>query len=322
MKKLIIAIALLSVSACVSSKKYDALEANYQKEKIDAESNATQTELLRQQNDQLQVELSKLRRENNTLRRNIAYNTPENANVTSSEWEKRYRQLEQSYQELMRNSAQEAKNYQAQLQQKEMEVSQLRGNPRPNQTQVTINNQLPNNPGTNPNYTPGTNPDNSNLNNTIPNNLPSNQKAAINNPEAILNLQSRLQQALAAFDNEEAQVTAQNNQLMVRLRDSRLYQTNLKGEYQLSNRGKQILSTVANFTLSQPNTMLLVEGQGQPADGNNTRYLKSKAFAGFMNTTGANYRFREKNNVPMAFNTSGTESRPAETIIFFSQVSP
>lgn len=310
------------------------MESKYQKEKINAESNENQTTLLRQQNDQLQVELSKLRRENNDLRQSIAYSNPNNANVSNSEWEKRYRQLEQNYQELLRNSAQEAKNYQVQLQQKDAQLSQMRGNP--SQTQVTVNNQFPNNtynpnnPGASNNYNPNnlqnannTAPNNpQNMNNTVPNNLPANQRAAINNPDDLLNLQSKLQQVLAAFSSQEAQVIAEGDQLTIHLSDSQLYQTNLQGEYEVSSRGQQILSTVANFALSNPILMLLVEGRGQPADGNNMRYLKSKAFANYMNTTGVNYRFHEKNNVPLAFNTSGTENRVAETVIFLSSTKP
>ncbi len=305
--------------SCVPAKKYKALEADYQKASISNKGQENQTARLENENIRLENEIYTLRKQNDELRQTLVQqrNSYEQALKQS---EQQIQDLQAIQKQLVETSTMEA-NYNRQ------KLQSAQGNQAINPTQnpnpannITINNNYPNannNEGAmrggNPNNSPNTfNKSNStNLSKNL-NDNPSAGTFATNSPQ-IFNLQNELLQALSGFSPDKVASKVANNQLYITIEDDLLYKD--YQNYALSEEGKTLLNKIALVAKQHNGLNIMIDSEPNESETNNLGYSKAKSVAQFFASQNISYKFHNKNFSPLAFETTGTQSRNTKTIL-------
>ncbi|MEO1652803.1 MAG: hypothetical protein AAFU64_04590, partial [Bacteroidota bacterium] len=133
-----------------------------------------------------------------------------------------------------------------------------------------------------------------------------------NNVNLLNNLYNQLKSQLASAQANELVMRVLNGHLYVALEDAMLYQDQ---QYNLSTRGQAFLQVISQVLKNQQNLDLSVISRADRANENPFGYLKAKQVGAFLNQQGLPLKFHKKNFAPLAFDTSGTESRKPYTTL-------
>ena len=323
--QLITIIALLS--SCVSTKKYNELEAKYQKSNIESQGSENRIEALKYTNENLERQLKLAEQENKDLKQEI-YEREDLKYQELNTLQKKYNDLYTAYDQLLKNSSQEANANRQYIEQQNTQLSQLNnGNQTPFNNQNTNNNQTPFNNGGNQNQTPF-NGGNQNQVYTQQNNLNSpvnkefsnvyQQSSNLDNKDyggsanqgVLLNLQNQLARVLQEFRQDEANMEMKNGNLYLNFSDPTLF---LNAKYDLSSRAQQALKNVSNILKNTPNVSISLVSEDSRADDSPDGLKKVESLGGFLQSEGLNYYLHKKNFAPLAFNTTGTQAKVPQT---------
>ncbi len=325
MKNISLFLLLLSFSfACVSAKKYKALEADYQEATISTRGQENQSSRLEVQNKRLEDELFTVRKQNTDLLREIT-TQQNNHTLALNQLQAEYDRLQNEHAQLKEVSAMEA-NYNRQKLQNAQNTQNTQ-NPNSPQ-QIEINNYYPNQ---NPNTTQNTQtltgseaktsegPNSVNkTNSSLLGNLPD-QKPASSSPIDVNKLyafQNRMADALTGFSADEIQIRVLNNQVYVVLNDDMMFAN--QQDFSLSQRGQQAMQKITQIILQQGNVSIEVENEPSQAQENNLGFLKSQSISKFFASKNLACKFNNKNFSPLAYNTSGTQAKTSKTTLALS----
>ncbi len=319
MKKIILFALLVAILwSCVPAKKYKALEADYQKASISNRGQENQTAYLEAENTRLENEIYTLRKQNDELRQALAQqrNSYEQALKQS---EQQIQDLQTIQKQLIETSTMEA-NYNRQKLQSSQGNQAINPTQNPNPANnITINNNYPNtnNPegamrGGNPNAF--NKPSNANLSKNLNDN--STSTTTTTNSAQIFSLQNEMLKALSNFSPNDVQTKVSNNQLYVTIDDDLLYENNQN--YSLSEQGKALLSNLGLVARQQNITNIVIDSEPSQAETNSLGYSKAKSVAQLFDMQGISYKFHNKNFSPLAFDTTGTQSKKTQTTLILS----
>lgn len=295
-------ISLILMNSCVSMKKYKELEAKYQKTDISDNSNERQLERLKTTNTRLEKEVQKLRVDNQRLQDDI------NLERDVNEKEKialvqEIQKLKSSYSQLVENSTIES-NIKTQNPQSNNNSNLITSNTPQNSNLNNINNPNPNKNQTLNTFVGKANNINGNLTYTNKNTF---------NTQAE-ELRQKISAALSSFPEEDIDISYQKDKVQLLIDDEVLFQESGKG-YRISSEGKTILNNLSNILKSYPDIATFIKNKTLKADGNTSRYQKGEALSQYLQSIGLDSNFNEKNNAPIAFETSRTEESRAKTEI-------
>ena len=301
-------IVLLSMVSCITGKKYQALEARYQETSISEKSKENQLENLQQRITKLENELEFMRQENGQLKNELLL-TQEEKYKEVKHLQEKYSNLEKAHQDLLHNSAMEARI-------KNEALTQLKDqNTYPSYTAPNeVKNNNPSN--TNPDKTNSTNKTFQNtglFNAEVPN---ENLDYAKDVDKSKLNvLMQQVSQALSGFSKDEVKVVTYNNRVYVLLSDDMLFAGK---NNQISKEGLSALKNLGSFLKSRADIVLSIESEAENTETNPLGYDKAKPIAQIFSDFGLSFSFHKKNFAPLAFDTSGTQIKKTQTSLVLS----
>ena len=322
--QLIIITAMLS--SCVSTKKYNELEAKYQKSNIESQGAENRIESLKYANENLERQLKVAEQENKDLKQEI-YEREDLKYQELNTLQKKYNDLYSAYDQLLKNSSQEANANRQYIEQQNAQLSQLNNNNQTpfnggNQNQTPFNggnqNQTPFNGGNQNQVYTQQNNSNSPVNKEFSNvyqqssNLDNKDYGGSTNQGALLNLQNQLARVLQEFRKDEAHMEIKNGNLYLNFSDPALF---LNAKYDLSSRAQQALKNVSNILKNTPNVSISLVSEDSRADDNPDGLKKVESLGAFLQTEGLNYYLHKKNFAPLAFNTTGTQAKVPQTFL-------
>lgn len=325
-------LGVLLVSSCVSSKKYNELEAKYQKSNIEIQGSENRLDALKAENERLRREISQAQTDNKELKQQISQR--ENLKIQQlDEWRQKYDNLNMAYQQLLQNSTQEANINRQIIEQKNTQLSQVNtgsnNNPQnpfennnPNPFSTTNNN--PQNPFGNSNNNPvytssgnlttsNTSLENKSFNNTSLNNSNlenTDYSGELSNQAALMSLQNQLLYVMGDFQKDEATIEMNNGNLYLNFADPILFSNQ---KYDISTKGLQTLKNIASILKNNPGVSISLVSEDNQADTNPDGLLKSQSIARLLQAEGLPYKFHKKNFAPLAFDTTGTEAKTPHT---------
>lgn len=309
--------------SCVPAKKYKALEADYQKASISNRGQENQTAYLENENKRLENELYTLKKQNDELRQTL-FQQKSNYETALQQSAQQIQDLQAIQKQLVETSTMEA-NYNRQKLQKAQENTNIATTPNSNPSNnITINNNYPNGNtsegamrGGNPNNNANNfnKPTGSNLSKNLNDNNPTQTNTSTNSPQ-IFNLQNEVIRALSNFSPDNVQTKVSNNQLYITVKDDFLYEDNQN--YSLTAQGKELLNSIGRVAKQQNTSNIVIDSEPSQSQTNNLGYSKAKSVAQFFASQNILYRLHNKNFSPLAFETTGTQSRDTQTILILS----
>ncbi len=318
----------LTMNACVSRKKYQELEANYQKAKIAEDSRENQITLLQKENQRILGENETLRRENDELLTN-SINRGNSENQETLLLRQRYDELVEAYDELRRNTTLESQYNRQKLQATQDQL--YRGGDGPgntgnnlsnpsNQTNYPTNNynKDPQQNNTNPGVNTGNNPGLANKNQeemaiftADPNSV---YIPASANIPALNALKADLDQGMQNY-GEAVKTAVLNGKVYLGIADDLLFLPNTD---QISPNGYQALGQASQVIKQRLPVFISLLSEPEKANGTSGGFLKAKGISEFLNQQGLNHSFQQKVFAPLAFETTGTGDKNPRSFIIIS----
>ena len=302
--QLITIIALLS--SCVSSKKYNELEAKYQKSNIEVQGVENRIDALKVSNENLERQLKNAERENANLKKEI-YEREGLKRQEMQTLQKKYNDLNSAYQQLLTNSTQEANTNRQLLEQQNAQLAQLNGNTKNPSNTFNNNNQTPFNGNTQANnqtpfhgntqtpfnsngqvYTQQNSSNqnhqslaNKNFSNTplISSNIDNTNYSGTGNQSTLLNLQNQLAQVLQDFRQDEARLELKNGNLYLNFSDQVLFNN---AQYNLSSRATQALKNISTILKTNPRINISLVSEDTRADETPDGLKKVESLGSFL----------------------------------------
>jgi hypothetical protein len=308
------------MTACVSSKKYQALLQQTQETDLADKGKTMQLEKLRSEMVYMQNQIQQLRTENARLEYQMRHRQ-DSLNEVTSKWQMEYNRLANEYEQLAKNSSAEANLHRQNLEAKNQEARYLA---------QQINQTVDNSPKSNPQNQPSqvyTSPQNTTETTTIVNSEKT--KQPIDNPVVNINTQpletanneNRLQstQKLAEqlknlfenFKEDELKIQTLQNQTLLTLGDEAWFDKSLN----LNDLGKKNLEVIADILSNRPDISVFIASENPDTAHEDASATKAQKIADTLAKNGLKPALLPKNYSPLAFDTSGTGEKKTRTFI-------
>jgi hypothetical protein len=310
------------MTACVSSKKYQALLQQTQETDLADKGKEMQLEKLRGEMVYLQNQIQQLRTENTRLQYQMRHRQ-DSVNEMASKWQSEYTRLANEYDQLARNSSVEANLHRQNLEAKNQEVRYLA-----QQINQTVDNSPKSNPQNNPNQV-YTSPQNT----TVPTNLQTSEKPnqvadnqVVNqniNPNSIdvnnneksrqsaQKLAEQLKNLFENFKEDELKIQTLQNQTLLTLGDEAWFDKSLN----LNELGKKNLEVIADILSNRSDISVLIASETPDTAHEEASATKAQKISDILAKNGISSALLPKNYSPLAFDTSGTEEKKTRTFI-------
>lgn len=306
----------LGISSCVSSKKYQEMEAKYEETSSVEKETQNELKLLKTENQRLTQTLEVLKRENLKLQDEIIFKSDMSATEVNR-WRDKYANLKASYDELLQNSTLEASTHRQQLKEKSSELEVLKSQqPLTEQNIAETQVQIENNDSTTISNSFSVNQvDKGYYTTSVENTLEDNKRYNASKNTTLYDLQGRIVENLKDFE-KSVEIAAHNGNIYIHILDELLFRN---ANYDLSNQGIFALQHLSQIIKNyQKPVHLSIEGEAYQADGNPSGYQKAQSIAGFLKEEALDYSFHKKSFAPLAFETTGTQTKTPKTSLIIS----
>ncbi|MCU0443303.1 MAG: hypothetical protein MUE85_00195 [Microscillaceae bacterium] len=305
------------LGACVSSKKYQSAMSQAQETELAGRGKDMQLDKARSEMVYLQNQIQQLRTENARLEYKMRQQQ-DSLNEIVGKWQTEYTRLVSEYDQLAKNSSQEANLHRQNLEAKNQEVRYLAQQVKPNgqiNPSISNSNGIYTSPQTNPNPDLQNAPNSQVLNNQI---LKSpNTEAAPQNPISetarlsAQKLSEQLKNLLENFKENELQIKTLENQTLLALGDEAWFDKSLN----LNDIGKKALEVLADVLVNHKNVSVMIASETPDSEHQDASATKAQKISDFLAKNGVSSALLPKNYSPLAFDTSGTEEKKTQTFI-------
>lgn len=273
---------LINLSACVSNKKYQAMLALQEDTEATAEAISLKNEQLKNENKRLMLENKILREENQNIKTNFIQNA-ENQDIAEKELALKYQNLLAQYEELLQNSSLEAKIYRDSI---------ARNKPNLLPSNQTLSDLKKSIPQVNPSrLTTGNDPDDLKINS---NQMADNQS-----------LRQLIESIFSHLNTQEFRLFEKNNVLMIGWADDWLFTK----KYEFNPPSLLALQQLADGLKSFSNLNIYLHTETQSPEYEHFTSVKIEKLKDFFKQYNLKTQILPKDFAPLAFATSGTESR-------------
>jgi hypothetical protein len=309
------------MTACVSSKKYQALLQQTQETDLADKGKTMQLEKLRSEMVYLQNQIQQLRTENARLEYQMRHRQ-DSLNEVAGKWQIEYTRLANEYEQLAKNSSAEANLHRQNLEAKNQEARYLA-----QQINQIVDNSPKSNPQNQPNpvytspqnTTETTNPVNSEKNkqsidNQVVNNVNANSLETTNNENRFQSTQKLAEQLKNLFENfkdDELKIQTLQNQTLLTLGDEAWFDKSLN----LNDLGKKNLEVIADILSNRSDISVFIASETPDTAHEEDSAIKAQKIADNLAKNGLKSALLPKNYSPLAFDTSGTEEKKTRTFI-------
>ncbi len=231
MNKLLFFSLIILMSSCVSSKKYNLLNGNYQNSESAVQALTGQNQLLKVQITEQQNKIDKLLKDNEelTARLDETLNNLEKSSRNNSRMAQQNAELEQQLKSLKAGSSEEISRLLEKLQQTQSDLMKREEILKTAQSELEQRSLR----------------------------LKELEDALKQKDDAVKQLRQKVMDALLGFNNKGLTIQEKNGKVYVSLDEQLLFKT---GQWEVDPKGQQALSDLANVLGQNPDINVLVEG--------------------------------------------------------------
>ena len=224
MNKIFIVFIVLLLSSCVSSKKYNLLNGNFQNSESAVKALSEQYQALKVQNTEQQGRIEKLQKDLDNTKNNLESSTRDNQRLTQT-----INDLEDQLKSLKTGSSQEIAQLMEKLQQTQTDLQKREDILKSAQSELEQRSIR----------------------------LKELEAALQQKDDAVKQLKQKVMDALLGFNNKGLTIQEKNGKVYVSLDEQLLFKT---GQWEVDPKGQQALSNLAEVLGQNPDINVMVEG--------------------------------------------------------------